>query len=190
MGRTSYFLKAIAEHLKRRNRTEQPGKTRQTVCAARASARPGFNPTPSPLLPFPGSRTPRAHARSRAPAQNCNTPSRARPPLAAAVPYGGCAVVSRRQRKRSTKPDVPSSRLGNCVSVPDSNASFLDTACLAVAHDARASLFCAVPWCAGVVLYMPSNVPNILCATPERKACLLFFVSLVMSVLGVPSPSS
>lgn len=55
-GRTSWFLKATAEHLNDGNRIDQQRKTRQMVCAARACARRGFKPTPSPPLPSQGFR--------------------------------------------------------------------------------------------------------------------------------------
>lgn len=70
LSRTSYLLKATAEHFKNQNRTEPPGKTRQMVRAPRASATPESTP-PLPLgfLLVPGLD---ACARWRARAQNSN----------------------------------------------------------------------------------------------------------------------
>lgn len=87
MGRTSYFLKVTAERPKDPSRTQQLGKSRQMVCAARACARPGFAP-PLPLrvlllVPGPRSRT-RVRGRVR------RTP--ARPPLPLRVPGGRFAL--------------------------------------------------------------------------------------------------
>lgn len=157
----SYFLKVTAKHLKDPSRTQPPGKSRQTVCAVRACARPGFDPTPSAPRSSPGSRTALAHACPRARAQNSDTPTRGgrsvRPTAPAQLSPAGRKILAR---------EVPSSWQRNCVFVQDLDTCFPDAACLAMVHDARSSPFCPVAWCAGAVVYSSSTVP--FCALPWK----------------------
>lgn len=165
MGRTSYFLKVTAERPKDPSRTQQLGKSRQMVCAARACARPGFAP-PLPLrvlllVPGPRSRT-RVRGRvRRTPARPPAPPPRAgrsfRPTAAAQLSSAGREVSVR---------EVPSSWQRNRGFVPVPDTYLPDAAYLAMVRDARSSPFYPVSWCAGAVVYMSSTVQ--FCALPWK----------------------
>lgn len=143
------------------------GKTRQMVCAVHACAKPGTNPKPSPCFPR---LIPEPHARTRGPGRvrisgrvGVSTHAPGGPPVSS------CAVLSHGARMpvvtRNAR-ELPTRKLSLCA-----DACFLGIGCSIKLSGACLSPFCPDPWCAGVVVRVPST----------KTYCTPFSIPLVIS---------